>query len=453
MAKIALVQAVCTRKDHEFYIGHLGLSFLSQFLKSQGHEVLVADRGFHVDFIPRVYDFSPEFIGLNMGVDTERVRSTAKTLRSLFPQSPLIIGGPYLSLHPEKAMRDTAADIGVVGDGIPIIQNIIEGDYSKSGIITSDGKGVTLNGRAEYAVDNWKLDPSALPKNRFQVYPFVTSMGCWGKCTYCSERRVSPRISFRPLEDVVEDIEILKRTRGVSWLEAMDSDFLIKKERFSEFMEMLKARPTPLIGFQARADDILKAGGELAEYKDRIQEIEIGIESFLPAQLERWNKGITVEKNMAAIELLRQLRVRTYFNLILGDKEASREQTLGEFSQTKDFFCEHPEYLPLIWGVNLMIYEGEIYRYPVFARNFFNFFDTIAFRNTIRSRGGACESFYSGKTVPQKSKDIIRGLLEDFYSRCVKQQFDSEKCPAEVDNFCRRQAITLGAFSNVMYDY
>ena len=124
----------------------------------------------------------------------------------------------------------------------------------------------------------------------------------------------------------------------------------------------------------ARSDSILKARDNLAEVQKhgRIYVVRLGVESFLDEQLVSWNKKVTAEQNMQAIDVLLDYDVVPQIYIIVADKDSTLD-TIEEYAQT---FKDHPEYFPFLFGETTMMYQKQEidHQYPGHIESFWHLF-------------------------------------------------------------------------------
>ncbi|MBC2709571.1 MAG: cobalamin B12-binding domain-containing protein [Desulfosarcina sp.] len=121
------------------------------------------------------------------------VRETIDVVKSLFPDTPLVLGGIYVTLCPDHARNTCGADQ----------------------VITGPGEGAILPLVAE--LTGWsptpRFDPhdlDTLPRPVLDLehhlvhVPVLTSRGCPFQCAYCASHRLQPRMIRRSPASVVD---------------------------------------------------------------------------------------------------------------------------------------------------------------------------------------------------------------------------------------------------------
>ncbi|HFD31350.1 MAG TPA: B12-binding domain-containing radical SAM protein [Gammaproteobacteria bacterium] len=164
----------------------------------------------------------------------------------------------------------------------------------------------------------------------------LASRGCYAKCTFCylrTKENTHGEYSWqgRQPSDVVDEIEYLHRQHGVKEIAFVDTQFFGPgkrgQEQAIELGNELISRRLEDISFSiyARANDIEEESIKILK-KAGLYAVFIGIESFSQSVLDRYNKGVTVQQNMKAIELLFKYGVRLRMGFITFDHETTFEE-------------------------------------------------------------------------------------------------------------------------------
>lgn len=218
------------------------------------------------------------------------------------------------------------------------------------------------------------IKPSDIYDREWDVYAIETSRGCpWGNCTFCSIKKqfgASGRGDNRnldwhwrafPMAKVINDISGFAR-QGVRRFDIKDSEFfgpVGTMEEFSESINRAREFANGLITLNeelrdvksfvnnntisithvsARVDTIYSAN-PLEEKKNitrrniyallkaaGLRRVYLGIESGSPSQLKRFRKGVSVDENRRAIEILRELGLEIEAGFIFFDYLCTLEE-------------------------------------------------------------------------------------------------------------------------------
>jgi len=148
------------------------------------------------------------------------VQMTIATLRQLFPNTPILLGGIYATLCTSHAQKFSGADLVISGEAESLIDEKLR-DVLGRGLRTSDVFPT--------------LDD--LPFPAFDLYPklqcatIMTSRGCPLRCTFCASNLVSGKYRWRSIDNVSAELEWLHRGLGVNEFAFYDDALLTNRDR------------------------------------------------------------------------------------------------------------------------------------------------------------------------------------------------------------------------------
>jgi radical SAM superfamily enzyme YgiQ (UPF0313 family) len=132
------------------------------------------------------------------------VIETVALIRSVFPATPIILGGIYATLMPDHAQKTICPDYLITGPGEGAILNLLGNLTNQAPIRMPD-----LN------------DLDGLPLPAFDLYPvldyicLLTSRGCPFSCPYCASKILQPAFRQRSAEGVADEITYWHQTTGI----------------------------------------------------------------------------------------------------------------------------------------------------------------------------------------------------------------------------------------------
>ncbi len=272
----------------------------------------------------------------------------------------MVAGGHFAAMHAEQLLADVPAlDSVAIGEGEPILCQLAESlaDPSRvGGLVWRNGDKIVKNADAVKPPD---LDVLPFPprKDPFDDYlgipitNILSSRGCSRSCAFCSiaawhKLCGGDRLRLRAPDNVAEEMAALYR-RGVRVFNFHDDNFVLDDKaamlrRLDELEAALQARGvTSPIAFaiKCRPDTVdvelferLKAMGMFR--------IFLGVEAGTAESLRRLGRGQTVEDNVRALGIVKQLDIHTCFNLLL----LNPDSTLEDMSANVAFLREHPHH-------------------------------------------------------------------------------------------------------------
>jgi radical SAM superfamily enzyme YgiQ (UPF0313 family) len=144
------------------------------------------------------------------------VQETIAAVRSVFPETPIVLGGIYARLCEAHAKKYSGADEVFV---LPAEENILSLIQHYTGY------------SAGLKFDPANLDSYPYPALDLQTLinyvPLLTSRGCPFNCAYCASHLLEPRRMLRSAESVVEEISFWHRNYSVMDFVLYDDAFLM----------------------------------------------------------------------------------------------------------------------------------------------------------------------------------------------------------------------------------
>ena len=287
--------------------------------------------------VKSIVDINPKVVGITCySTEFWEVIELAQAIRQRI-QSQIIVGGIHANIKPEDFFfNDSPINIVVSGDGQePLVEVItkINSDQDFNGIkgvnYVDKNKEIILQGTASFSRLNELPNPdySQLDMSYYtQPNPYIirsllasgihifTTIGCPFLCTFCCNR--SRAVKFRPIENVLDEIEHLKINYSIDSFYIQDDTFCLKKSRVREFVNGIQERKLELFwGMETRVNLVDAEILKLIKDAGCIQ-IDFGVESGSDAALKRMKKGTTNSDTIKAFALCKEHKIRTYANIM-----------------------------------------------------------------------------------------------------------------------------------------
>lgn len=314
-----------------------GLLYVGSCLREfGGHEVAIYDARNLESTPSQIADaikrYKPDALGLTaFSMEKTEVHAVAAAAKELFPDMPIVIGGPYPSSTPEDALSDKNIDVAIIGEGERSGTAVF--DALQNGKSFEDIKGIAFRKNGSVVrtpeVDLiYELDEIPLPAwdlidvedyfsrkgkkrktmNQHQmkqrVLQISTTRGCPYHCAYC-HKIFGKAIRKRSLDNVVNEIRMLKEKYQVEELEIIDDIFNLDLERAKEFfrrminekMNLKYAFPNGLRSDRMDEEflDLMKEAG--------VYRLVFAIESGTPRIQKLIKKNVKLEAAQKNIEL------------------------------------------------------------------------------------------------------------------------------------------------------
>ena len=352
---------------------HIGIAYLSAFLKQNNIETAVFDEGISnnpEELHKLIVDFKPSLIGVTIfSYCYGFAYNLIKKLKEM-TDIPLVVGGAHVCAVGKDMFNSTGIDFTVKQEGEFTLLELLkeigkhEPDYSHiRGLIwkAKDGR-VIENPDRDLIKDLDALpfpDYDAFGLERYVCYkqktlPLITSRGCPLGCNYCSVR-LSMGQGFRPrsAENVFKEMKYFF-LRGFRSFDINDDCFTLDKERAGEICELIIANRLD-IRFQLyngiRVDTV---NPELLRKMKRAgcYFISFGCEAGNDRVLKAIKKGITLQQVRDAVRWANETGINNSVNFIIGHTTETYEDALDTINFAKSLPTNFVNFY------NLLIYPG-----------------------------------------------------------------------------------------------
>lgn len=346
MSHIVLVNPQMSFKTppkHDSYIKQ-GLALISSCLKERGHKVSLVDFRLCNDFndaTTKINSEHPDMVCITaFSSEKDDAILVAKAIKSIRPNTVVIVGGIHASIRPEDYVNAGCFDYVVRGEGEITVPQLIEtGKRQRETIVlwgeTPDLDSLPFADRELWSdyKDRVSNPPSYVPtKSWVEV---ISSRGCPYHCRFCSahgERdhfthllpsgsRV-PYIRGRSVENVIKELKELDEKYHYTGIQFLDDQWIMNSKWMWNFCDELEK--AGLSGkdwwIGTRVDVLLRNKDLMLRIKEVTNTVmvSLGWESFSQYHLDFWEKETTVEQNYDAVKFLRQSGFKIFGNVIMG---------------------------------------------------------------------------------------------------------------------------------------
>lgn len=330
-------------------LGNLGLGYLAATLESHGYDVEVIDFEDRPEAIlATIRAADPLLVGFSLIFQfyIDRFERLAAHLRAAGIECHFTIGGHFPSLSPRATLElMPQLDSIVRFEGELTLLELVDrlsvgGEWrAVSGIVHREGDRVVENPDRPLLAD---LDELPLPHRVVDTRrilgrattQLVASRGCARKCSFCSIHmfyRSAPGkvVRTRSPRAVAREMRMLHDQLGVSILLFQDDDFPIFGKAWQRWCRQLldAIRDEDLVGrvlwkINCRADAVDRE--LLSEMRDAgLYLVYMGLESGSDAGLQTLHKQTTVEQNVRAVEILKDLGINFDFGFMMLDPSST----------------------------------------------------------------------------------------------------------------------------------
>jgi len=337
--------------NYDSHVVHppLGLGYLASYLEREGFSVSIFDgtlkNATEEDFLGAISRFNPELVGISVLTrGHNRAKRMIKTIKEQFKSLPVVIGGTQVTTAPEIVLRDLGADFAVIGEGeitlLELVKTLEEGKESfekiKGLAYTDERGGIQVTPPRELIADidtipfpAWHLMPPGEhriapvlePAHAFPVAPILTSRGCPYNCSFCASNVTWRRkMRFRSVENVLEEIKLLKGKYGVKEIHFCDDNFTINVKRAEEMCEAIIQEEIKIFWQCPNGVRIDKLTVPLLEKMKRAgcYALGLGVESGNQEILKKVNKQLDLKVVKKTLLNLKKVGISSYGFFILG---------------------------------------------------------------------------------------------------------------------------------------
>jgi len=328
-------------------------------LKERGQDVRVIDAncenltykevgikigGFKPDIV--AFRFTPATINEDM--------ETAKITKSVCPDAVTVGMCWTLKTFAEKIITDNKdldvylkGEYGTYETIFLKLAEAVEGGLpleTVGGISFKKGDGVvsTVSCTTEYLeeppVPAYELLP---PLKKYYISPrhgrhspftiIYTSMGCPYSCIFCVTRETQQR--RRSVENVMRELKYLKENHDLKCVFFMDETFTMDRQRTVDLCSAIIESGFDLNWYTSTRVD--KVDKQLLELMRRAgcRNISFGIESGSQTILDKSQKGVTVERALESIKMVKDAGIGVHLSFIIGLPGENRDT----FKETMNF--------------------------------------------------------------------------------------------------------------------
>lgn len=207
------------------------------------------------------------------------VQETIQSVREVFRETPVWLGGIYARLCPDHARMNTGAT-QVVTSPIGSLPGMIE-----------SATGFSLTNKASWSrFDLWP--PPALDLlNHPRFAPVLTSIGCPFACPYCATSKLQPDWARRSAESITRDIRSLHLEHGILDFALYDDALLMNAE--SSFKMALESLCREGVTVRFHTPNAIHARAVTAEWAQLLhasgfKTIRLGLETTRPDHQRDW---------------------------------------------------------------------------------------------------------------------------------------------------------------------
>lgn len=297
------MQVVLTAINSKYIHTGLGLRYVGEYAKAQGHQVQLIEETINSQILAvleKLMATKGQVYGFSVHIwNRPFVMRLIRMLKQLRPHIKIVLGGPEVAFAAKEVLQqEPAVDFLVQGEGELLFSNLLKALEEQAPIpahiaYRKEGQ-VDLNGGVA-VVEDLALLPFPYPdletlKEQHKIVYYECTRGCPFNCSYCLSG-ISRRVRRRPLDLVLKDLEVFIRS-GVELVKFVDRTYNLAEEYFLPIMEYLaKAKTKATFHFEIKADMLSqKVLDFLATVPKGRFQMEIGIQTTHEPTLKAINR-------------------------------------------------------------------------------------------------------------------------------------------------------------------
>jgi len=297
--------------------------------------------------------------------------ATARAIKNKLPSTPLILSGIHVNVQPGEMMRETAADVALLGETERLI--VLVANAMESGSELSLIPNLCVRAGDKYRYTN--EDPSVgkppfeklllpaydvinlgdyygyeLREDRFERVSrwgvMMASRGCPYSCEFCHNfwgedyRKQTP-------QKVAAELELLEREHGAKHVFFLDPNFTLDEVWLSTVADEIQRRAISVPWTVQTRIDLVDEPRLISLKRAKCKNIFFGMESYDDGMLKKLNKGITTRQIDMGIEMTRRHGIDPFVFVMLG----APGETKKSMRNTIQFLrAQEVPYIAIVYG-------------------------------------------------------------------------------------------------------
>ncbi len=337
----------------------LGAASIAAVLEQAGYTVQILDAftlGMnHADIVQKAKELRPKIIAAaGVTANFPLTMALIKDFKKALPDVIIVYGGPHATILPETAIVKEGVDFVIIGEAEYTTRGLVhyilrkQGDYKTiPGVCYLDEHKKPVRTAPRELIKNLDELPMPayhlLPMDMYKAYAaldvgrkfstMITSRGCTAKCGFCTSvqmnqykwRQRSPKV-------VVDEIEYLHKTFGISHMYFQDDEFTVNHKRVIDICDEIKARNLDVIWECLTRVSNVKEDVLQKMYEAGCRSIIFGVECGYQEGIDRLKKFITLEQVERAVALTKKAGIQVKCSFLIGfpwESEKEIKQTIA----------------------------------------------------------------------------------------------------------------------------
>ena len=314
MAKVLLINPPfnIAKENYDSSLS-VGLLSIASYLKSLGLEVEIIDGARQNDYLDLIKKKAREVEWVGISVMTTQIAhalSISLLIKGINQICKIVWGGSHPTFFPKETIENELIDVVCVGEGEKTMAELAGGKNLAeiAGIVWKYNNEIITNPPRELhepkemSLFNWDLAPGEILEKLYLI-PSLTSRGCPHRCTFCINAILKNRWRARTVEQVIEDLRIIKSKEYFKdkKLRFWDENFFVDISRAKVIIDGMIGEDLIIPWETTVRADYIKEGMIDDEFMAKLKKsgcylLSFGAESGSPHILSKIKKDITPEQ-------------------------------------------------------------------------------------------------------------------------------------------------------------
>lgn len=313
----------------------VGLLSIATYLDSEGLPVKLIDGARQENYLELIKQEASDCYLVGISVMTTQVPGAlaiSRLIRELNPTCQIVWGGAHPTFFPEQTAAYELVDVVSFSEGEETLLEIANNKNLAEikGIIYKNNGQIIINpcreltDPAKMPLFKWELvAPEVLHK--LYLIPSLTSRGCPHRCTFCINAILKNRWRPRTVEQVLEDLRIIKSKEYFKGkkLRFWDENFFVDIGRAKAIIEGMIEQDLVIPWETTVRANYLKEGMIDDEFLEKLKQsgcylLSFGAESGSPKILKKIQKDITAEEILQSARMCLKHDIIPQYSFMIG---------------------------------------------------------------------------------------------------------------------------------------
>ncbi len=314
----------------------MGILYIAAYLREKmpDIELSVVDGGRlgYDETLKKILEFKPDILGLSVfTLMANGAARLSREVKKLMPDVKVVVGGPHPTALTEEVLKDTGADLALIGEGEASFYELVKALKEKKGTSNIPGLAWLQGSELRSNPAPCFIDPvDQIPFPAWDLIDFrdyhgwifskqnpestmLFSRGCPFECVFCSNevwKTSKPALRLRSPKNIVDEMQYLKEKFGILEIFDQSDEFNNSLEHALKVCKEIKDRGLGITWkAQLRArpvtEDLAKAMAEAGCWY-----VHLGIESGNQETLDGIGKKITKADVENACRILKKYGIK-----------------------------------------------------------------------------------------------------------------------------------------------